>query len=117
LLRNIPVLVEGEDSKASLWCRLLCQLLQVCGKGPATTPQKLAAALFDGLSDSQPQTVQGAFKSCSYGNADFSKDSGVQVLTVTVPIPCKGSTPWNLPYDSSTCPYVGEYACTTDLIC
>lgn len=79
----------------------------MCGKGPATTPEKLEAALFDGLADSQPQTVQGAFKSCSYGNADFSKD-GVQVVSVTVPIPCKGSTPWNLPYDSSTCPYVGE---------
>lgn len=29
-------------------------------------------------------------------------------MTVTVPIPCKGTTPWNLPYDSSTCPYVGK---------
>jgi hypothetical protein len=81
---------------------------QVCGKGPATTPEKLEAALFEGLADSQPQTVQGAFKSCSYGNADFSKESGAKVLAVTVPIPCKGATPWNLPYDSSTCPYVGE---------
>lgn len=84
-------------------------LLQVCGKGPATTPEKLEAALFDGLANSQPQTVQGAFSACSYGNADFSKgDSGVQVVPVTVPIPCKGTTPWNLPFDSSTCPYVGE---------
>lgn len=81
---------------------------QVCGKGPATTPEKLEAALFEGLPDSQQQTVQGAFKACSYGNADFSKESGAKVLAVTVPIPCKGSTPWNLPYDSSTCPYVGE---------
>lgn len=86
-----------------------CCSPQVCGKGPATTPEKLEAALFDGLANSQPQTVQGAFRSCSYGNADFSK-AGVQVLSVTVPIPCKGSTPWNLHFDSSTCPYVGEYA-------
>ena len=52
--------------------------------------------------------MQGAFKSCSYGNADFNRE-GVEVVSVAVPIPCKGSTPWNLPYDSSTCPYVGEY--------
>jgi hypothetical protein len=84
-------------------------LPQVCGKGPATTHDKLEAALFDGLTNSQPQTVQGAFKSCSYGSADFSKsESGVQVLSVTVPVPCQGTTPWNMQYDSSTCPYVGE---------
>lgn len=93
------------NNNACIW---LHKTKQVCGKGPATSTQSLEAALFDGLPNSQQQTVQGAFKSCSYGNADFSRES-VEVVTVTVPIPCKGSTPWNMPYDSSTCPYVGEF--------
>jgi hypothetical protein len=80
----------------------------VCGQGPATTTQALEGALFDGLPHSQPQTVQGAFRACSYGNADFSRASGVEVLSLTVPIPCTGKTPWSLPYDSKSCPYIGE---------
>jgi hypothetical protein len=63
--------------------------------------------LFDGLIQSQAETVQGMFKSCSYGNADFSKDIGGKVVSAVVPIPCSGRTPFYQDYDSSTCPFTG----------
>ncbi|WIA38079.1 hypothetical protein OEZ86_001448 [Tetradesmus obliquus] len=79
--------------------------VMVCGQGPATTPEKLAAALFEGEADSQPETLQGMFSSCSYGNADFSRSAGCEVVSATVPIDCSGKTPWGAPFDSLTCPY------------
>ncbi|KAF6265132.1 Gametolysin peptidase M11-domain-containing protein [Scenedesmus sp. NREL 46B-D3] len=54
----------------------LIMQLQVCGQGPATTPENLAAALFEGEPGSQAETVQGMFTACSHGNADFSRASG-----------------------------------------
>lgn len=106
---RIVCLLHCTFTKWLLMTVIVChsQTKQVCGKGPATTSDLLEGVLFEGVTNSQPLTVQGAFRQCSYGNADFSKASGVQVLSVTVPIPCKGTTGW-VQYDSSTCPYVGE---------
>lgn len=87
---------------------LLSIVVQVCGQGPATTPENLAAALFEGEPGSQAETVQGMFTACSHGNADFSRASGSEVVSVTVPIACTGNTPWGAPYDSMLCPFTGE---------
>jgi hypothetical protein len=82
--------------------------VQVCGQGPATTPEKLEAALFEGEAASQAETLQGMFRSCSYGNADFSRSVGTEIVSAVVPIDCTGKTPWGAPFDSLTCPYTGE---------
>jgi hypothetical protein len=87
---------------------LLLSIVQVCGQGPAATPEQLAAALFEGEAASQSETLQGMFRACSYGNADFSRDVGAEVVSATVPIDCTGKTPWGAPYDSMTCPYTGR---------
>eukprot|EP00878_Enallax_costatus_P025764 GHUV01027591.1.p1 GENE.GHUV01027591.1~~GHUV01027591.1.p1 ORF type:complete len:236 (+),score=36.61 GHUV01027591.1:749-1456(+) len=88
--------------------RALIMQLQVCGQGPATTPENLARALFDGLPNSQTENLQGMFRTCSYGNADFSQRAGGTIVKATIPIPCSGQTPFGVAYDSSTCPFVGE---------
>lgn len=81
--------------------------MQVCGQGPATSPDKLAGALFDSLPNSQAETLQGMFRACSNMQADFSQQVGGVVVPVAIPIPCTGKTPWGAPFDSSTCPYTG----------
>lgn len=91
-----------------MWLSCACCMFQVCGQGPATTPEKLAGALYEGLPNSQAETLQGMFKACSYSTAEFSQQIGGMIIPVTVPIPCQGRTPWNAPFDSSTCPFTGE---------
>lgn len=86
--------------------RALCWA-QVCGQGPATTPEKLSAALFDGLPGSQHHTVQGMLHACSYGAANLSLAGGSEVIRAVIPIPCKGTTPWGTAYDSTACPFTG----------
>jgi hypothetical protein len=90
-----------------LWL-VVCCTSQVCGQGPATTPENLAAALFSAEGSSQAETLQGMFDACSYGNADFSKAAGSEVVSAVVPIDCTGKTPWGAPFDSSLCPFTGE---------
>lgn len=83
---------------------------QVCGQGPAATPEQLSGALFAGLPSSQAETLQGMMATCSYGKAEFSRALGSEVLTATVPIPCSGQTPYYRDYDSATCPFPGVCA-------
>jgi hypothetical protein len=87
---------------------LVCCIVQVCGQGPATTPENLAAALFSTEASSQAETLQGMFDACSYGNADFSRAVGSEIVSAVVPIDCTGKTPWGAPYDSMLCPFTGE---------
>lgn len=70
--------------------------------------QSLNGVLWSDAANAALNTVQGAYKACSYGQASFSQKDGGKVLDTVVNIPCSGTTPGGNSYDSSQCPYVGK---------
>ncbi len=70
--------------------------------------QSLERVLFEDSSGAAEQTVQGLFRACSYGKANFSRDSSRLTAAGVVPIPCNGRTPQGEEYNSSTCAYHGR---------
>ncbi|KAF8055403.1 Abcb6 [Scenedesmus sp. PABB004] len=94
-----------DQPRGEVKMKALVMQLQVCGEGPATTPENLTAALFEGQPGSPAQTVEGMLRSCSYSAAEFSLALGSRVVAAVVPIPCTGKTPWGAAYDSAACPF------------
>eukprot|EP00877_Chromochloris_zofingiensis_P010829 jgi/Chrzof1/59/Cz01g02040.t1 len=94
----------------------LVVVLNVCNYGIPTDPESLNGVLWSDAANAALNTVQGAYKACSYGQASFSQKDGGKVLDTVVNIPCSGTTPGGNSYDSSQCPYVDWAAVADDIL-